>query len=143
MNAIPSHPHEVTGGTHLDRDRRRGAGDRHLLHADYPIRRCWPQVSDAADDVGTTNDRQTALRGLTVLFLLQRDNPLKATCTVDSWHALDDGQVEVVATIDLGSKLGPPAVTIDPLLHHRRFVLEYTGWWSLGFRGHEPFHATF
>jgi hypothetical protein len=114
-----------------------------LLHPDYPLRRCWPQISDEAGDDATKDDRRLLLRALTALFLLQRDNPLNMTCRVDSWTARDDGQVEVIATIDLGAKLGPPPVTIDPLLHRRSFILAPIGWWSLGFREHAPFHATF
>ena len=115
-----------------------------LIHPDYPIRRCWPQIGEVVDgDDKTGDDRRMALRALTALFLLQRDNPLKMTCTVESWTARDDGRVEVIATIDLGAKLGPPPVTIDPLLHRRSFVLAPIGWWSLGFREHQPFTATF
>jgi hypothetical protein len=115
-----------------------------LLHPDYPLRRCWPQLGEEVDGDGRPgDDRRLVLRALTALFLLQRDNPLRLACTVESWSAREDGLVEVIATIDLGARLGPPPVTIDPLLHRRRFVLAPLGWWSLGFREHQPFRATF
>lgn len=114
-----------------------------LVHPDYPIRRCWPQIGEAVDGDDRAGDRRMALRALTALFLLQRDNPLRMSCSVDSWTTRDDGQVEVVATIDLGAKLGPAPVTIDPVLHRRSFILAPIGWWSLGFREHQPFTATF
>lgn len=115
-----------------------------LIHPDYPIRRCWPQIGEVVDgDDKPGDDRRMVLRALTALFLLQRDNPLSITCRVESWTARDDGWIEAVATIDLGAKLGPPPVTIDPLLHRRSFILAPIGWWSLGFREHQPFQASF
>jgi hypothetical protein len=104
------------------------------VHRDYGLRAHWPAAPWEA--IGGDDERASAGRALTMLFLMHRDDRLHLEVEVHQVTTGADGHTAVTASLRLASERG--AQPISPVSRHR-FVLAPDSWTGhLAIIDHDP-----